>query len=376
MTTLKNLTIYLENEIIKDGYITFDRHIIEIGQGDCDGIDMAGKLLIPGFIDQHIHGAYGSDVMDALEHSLETMSQSLPLEGTTSYFATTMTETSDGIKNALASVKTYIETNQKPGAELLGVHLEGPFISKTYKGAQRLDAISDPSISLFDMYNKASGYNIKQVTLAPETKDALPLIKHLNQLNIVASIGHSDASYDVTQEAITAGASLFTHGYNAMRPLHHRDLGVVGAMLLHEETYAELICDFVHTSKPAAKLLYKNKGKDRLILITDAMRAKGLKDGVYNLGGQHVIKKGLEARLEDGTLAGSVLKMDDAVKNFKTLTNASIETIIAVASANPAKLHRIFDRKGSIAVGKDADFIIIDEDINIYETYCLGIRCY
>ena len=161
-----------------------------------------------------------------------------------------------------------------------------------------------------------------------------------------------------------------------MRPLHHRDLGVVGAMLLHKETCAEVICDFIHTSKPAVDLLYKSKEKDHLILVTDAMRAKGLKDGIYQLGGQRVIKTGLEARLEDGTLAGSVLKMDDAVKNFKVLTNASIETLVRVASVNSAKLHCIFDRKGSIAVGKDADFIIIDEDINIFETYCLGIRCY
>ena len=376
MTTLKNLTIYLENDVIHQGYIVFNQHIIEIGQGDCDGIDMEGKILIPGFIDQHIHGAYGADVMDASEAALETMSQSLPLEGTTSFLATTMTETDDQIIHALENIETFMRLNQKPGAELLGVHLEGPFISKTYKGAQRLDAIRTPSIDLFDTFNKASGNHIKQVTLAPEIDGAIELIKHLKTLNIVCSLGHSDASYQQAHDALLDGAQCFTHGYNAMRPLHHRDLGMVGAMLLQDDAYAELICDFIHTSVPAAKLLFSNKQSKRLILVTDAIRAKGLKDGHYTLGGQDVIKIGNEARLKDGTLAGSVLKMDDAVKNFRKLAQIPIETIIKVASENPAKLHQVFDRKGSIEVGKDADFIIIDEDINIYETYCKGIRCY
>ena len=376
MTTLKNLTIYTEKGILEHAYIQFDKKIINIGTGDIEGIDMDGKIMIPGFIDQHIHGSHGADVMDATPRALEMIALSLPQEGVTSFLATTMTDTKENIIKALENVNDHITQNEKPTAECLGIHLEGPFISPIYKGAQRADAIQMPDIELFKTFLDASGHHIKQVTLAPEIPNALPLIDFLKTKSIVTSIGHSNATYEDVKTAIEHGSNCFTHAYSAMSKFHHRDIGIVGGMFLHDESYAELICDLIHTSAEAAKILYRQKTDDKIILITDAMRAKGLSDGTYSLGGQKVIKSLNAARLEDGTLAGSALKYDQGVRNFKDVTQADLTSLIKVASENPAKLHNLFHRKGSIAIGKDADLLIISPNIDIIETYCKGVRCY
>jgi len=375
MTILKNLTLYLKDQIIEKGYIVFDHKIIEIGSGDIEGgIDQKGKLLIPGFIDQHIHGIKGYDAMDANFDEFKEISKHLPFEGTTSYLATTMTDSKENIISALERIRFFKENNNQTGAELIGIHLEGPFISPIYKGAQREDAITLPSIELFDEFYKKSGNLIKQVTIAPEIPNAMPLIKHLVKLGIVPSIGHSNAKDVDVMEALSVGANSFSHGYNAMSRLHHRDLGVVGMMLLDNESYAEVICDEIHASKLAVKLLYKNKTSNKLILVTDAMRAKLLGEGKYQLGGQDVFVNQDQARLTDGTLAGSVLRMIDGVKKMKAIANCSMSELIQMASYNPAKLHKIDDKKGSIDIGKDADLLIVDNDLNIYETYCRGIK--
>jgi len=372
MTTLKNLRIYLPNQMIEKGYIVFDHVIREIGTGDVNGIDMDHQILIPGFIDQHIHGVYGYDAMDAINEAYKKISEMLPKEGTTSFLATTMTDSSQNIIEALKHMRSYHENDNQKGAHMIGIHLEGPFISPVFKGAQREDAIILPSIEQFELLNKASGNLIKLVTLAPELEGAYPLISYLKNQNIVASIGHSNASDQHVIQALNLGASCFTHGYNAMSRLHHRDLGVVGMMLLDNQSYAEIICDGIHTSELAIQLLYKNKTSRHIILVTDAMRAKLLDEGIYALGGQKVTVKDHQARLSDGTLAGSVLKMIDAVKKMKQITQCSLEDIIQMASYNPAKLLKIDHIKGSIAVGMDADFIVMDDSLNIQQTYCRG----
>lgn len=371
MKTLKNLTIYSEEGIIENGYIIFDSTIKEIGQGDIEGTDMEGKLLIPGFIDQHIHGLLGQDAMDGSYDGLETIATNLPKEGTTSFLATTMTETKENILKALKNIANYRENNSLVGAEILGVHLEGPFISTEYKGAQREDAIQEVSIELFNEFYKASGESIKEVTIAPEQQNANALITYLTSIGIVSSIGHSNATGNEALDALKHGASCFTHGFNSSSKFHHRDIGTVGAMLL-SDGHAELICDRIHTCENTVRLLYKVKDSDKTILITDSMRAKALDDGEYELGGQTVIVTGNEARLENGVLAGSVLLMSDAVKNMKEITNCSIEDIILMSSTNQAKLHNIYDRKGSIAIGKDADLLVVDSDLNIQNVFCKG----
>ena len=375
MQTLKNLNLYTPDGVITNGHITFAEQIVSIGSGDVEGIDMKGRLLIPGFIDQHIHGVAGADVMDASDEALAVLRRELPKEGTTAFLATTMTEQDDAILAACTAVKRYLKGTHDCGAEILGIHLEGPFISPVYKGAQREDAIKNPSVERFNAYQQAAGGHICHVTMAPERPDAAQLVSHLVKTNVTVSIGHSDADDKTVENALALGARCFTHGYNAMSRIHHRNLGVAGMMLLDDEAYAEIIPDLVHTNAHAIRLLYKAKTADKMIMVTDAMRAKGLDDGRYALGGQDVIVSQGEARLPDGTLAGSVLRMIDGVRHVKDITGCKIEDLVKMASTNPARLHGIADRKGLIKVGLDADFLIVDEDLNLYETWCKGVRC-
>jgi len=375
MKTLKNLTIYTEDGIIKNAYIKFEKQILEIGKGDIEGIDMKGKILIPGFIEQHLHGGYGADVMDASLEAIETLVKNLPKEGITSFYPTTTAASYDEIIDVLTNIKNYKDLNfEIIGADIAGIHLEGPFLNEKFKGAQKVETFVNPDVKTFNSYNKASGNLIKHVTLAPEVNGGLDLIKHLVKNKIVASIGHTNATDVEAESAIKLGATHFTHAFNAMSMLHHRNIGAVGTMLLNDDAIAEVISDEIHVSPKAIKLLYKSKSYKNLILITDSMRAKGLSDGEYELGGQNVIVKDNQARLKDGTLAGSTLAYDQGVKNFKKINNCSIEQIIQLTAINPAKIHHIFDKKGSIKVGKDADFIITNENLDIIETYCRGTK--
>ena len=373
MTTLNNCTIYSEDAILENASITFDHTIKHIGKTNELGIDLLGAIVIPGFIDEHIHGLNGQDVMDASMDALKIIARNLPYEGTTAFLATTLTEDKETIIKALKRINLYMNTPDSfPKAELLGIHLEGPFISCEYHGAQAKENISEIDISLFDEFQKASGNHILHVTYAPEKDKTFDFTKHLVKNGIVPSIGHTSASYAEVKKAIDAGANCFTHGYNAMSKLHHRDIGAVGAMLLHNETYAEIIADKIHVSKEAIKLLYLNKTSDKLILMTDSTRAKNMPDGNYLLGSYEVSLKNNMVTLKDGTLAGSVLKMHDAVTNFKEITNASLKELIQMASVNPAKIHHLYDRIGSIRVGKDADLLVLNNNLEIISVYCKG----
>jgi len=280
-----------------------------------------------------------------------------------------MTQSEENILKALNAVKNYA---RKSGARVQGVHLEGPFIAEKYKGAQPLEFIKKPDKRLMDRFIKASGNKIKVVTLAPEQENAKELIEFLAENKIVASIGHTQSDFATVEKALSWGASSITHTYNAQTPLHHREAGVVGAGLMLDELYNELICDLIHVCKEAVKILVKNKPKDKLILITDSMRAKHLPDGESELGGQKVIVKDGQARLLDGTLAGSVLKMNVAVKNMVEKVGVDFCTAIDYATANPARSIGIFDSVGSIDVGKNADFAILDDDFNVLGTIIDG----
>lgn len=373
MNILKNLKIVVCNEIIENGYIKFTDKIIEIGTNSLEGIDMGGKYLFPGFIDIHTHGANGYDFMDKDLEGIGVIASELPKEGTTSFFGTTMTESILSIKEALGVIDKF-RSEQNLSAELIGIHLEGPFISTKFKGAQRKDAIQDISIELFKEFQESANNFIKQVTLAPELENAMLLIDYLTKCKVVTSIGHTNTSNKQAEEAIKHGANCFTHLFNAMSPLHHRDFGAVGTALLHDEVYTEFICDRVHTNDDTIKLLYKVRPIDKIILITDSMRAKNLKQGIYSLGGQTAIVNKNSARLKDGTLAGSILRMDQAMRNFHKVTNCSIQELVKVTSTNAAKLHNL-KTKGIIRKGYDADFVIINSDLKIIETYCKGNRC-
>ncbi len=325
-------------------------------------------LVLPGYIDQHVHGAAGCDAMDATTAAISTMAMTVAQEGVTTFCPTTMTQSVENINKALANIKQYIEENHPEGAKVLGVHLEGPYISKDYIGAQPLSYVQNPGVESFKKYQKASGNHIRIVTLAPEVSGSEELIPYLVQEGIVASIGHTASKFQDVKKAVGLGARNLTHTYNAMRPLHHREIGTVGAAFLLDDLACEIICDGIHVSVPAMQLLLKNKPKDKVILVTDAMRAKAIGEGESELGGQKVFVKNGEARLGDGTLAGSVLTMDRAVRNMINLVGLPIEQAVDMATINPAKNLGIDKEEGSIAKGKKANFVVVDENFNVKMT--------
>lgn len=366
MLGLKNVNAYVEGKgIIKTDIAIKDGKISAIGSGIVDGelISVSeNAIVVPGFIDQHIHGAFGSDGMDGTIKDLSNIASAVASEGTTGFLATTMTQSPENIKKALTAVKDYVNAKSEEGAEVLGVHLEGPFISPKHVGAQPLEYVANPSKETMQKYVEYSGGNVKIVSLAPEVEGAEELIKYLKENGIVASIAHTGAKYKDCENAVKWGMTNVTHTYNAQTGLHHRDVGVVGSALLFDELSCELICDLIHVSAPAIKLVVKNKKADKVILITDAMRAKHLPDGESELGGQLVIVKNGEARLVDGTLAGSVLKMNNAIKNVVKVVGVPLETAIDFATANPAKCLGIYDKVGSIKEGKRANFAVLDKN--------------
>lgn len=368
MKGFKNTWIVTEKGLEKTS-LTYDEKFVTIGKNE-EGLQELPEeyVVVPGFIDEHIHGAAGSDAMDGTMEDLGKIANALASEGTTAFLATTMTQSPENITKALKAVKAYRELSPESGAEILGVHLEGPFISKDFVGAQPIEYVAKPSVEVFKKYQDASGDCVRIVTLAPEVEGSTELIKYLVSQNIVASIGHTNATYVDVKKAVEAGATNLTHTYNAMKPLHHREVGTVGSGLLFDELNCECICDGIHVSGPAIQLLHKNKPADKMTLITDAMRAKHMPDGVSELGGQVVIVKNGEARLENGTLAGSVLKMNNAVKNVMKFLNLPLEEVVKLASQNPAKNLGVFDQVGSIKEGKRADFVILDKDLNVVQT--------
>ena len=335
-----------------------------------------GAIVVPGFIDQHIHGAAGADAMDGTVQALSTIANAVASEGTTGFLATTMTQSPENISKAMNAVKEYVASNPEEGAKVLGIHLEGPFISVKHIGAQPLEYVAAPDIAVFDDYNAKSGNAIKIVSLAPEVEGADELIKHMTANGIIASAGHTDAGYKDIEKAIDSGLANITHTYNAQKGLHHRDVGVVGSAMLFDSLNSEAICDLVHLSAPAIKLLIKNKPHDKFTLITDSMRAKHLPDGLSELGGQEVIVKDGEARLRNGALAGSILKMNTAIKNLVLMLDVPFTDAIDFATINPAKNLKIDDKVGSIKVGKNADLTVLDGEFNVLLTIREGKTIY
>lgn len=368
MYKFENVLAYIEGEGLKRTNIPFGERILPFG-GDGEAIAVPDDCIVfPGFIDEHIHGAGGADAMDATEQSLAVIADTIAEEGTTTFLATTMTQSQSAITAALQAVARYRKANRLDGARLAGVHLEGPFIALKHKGAQPAEYVAKPSVKLFDEFNAASGNCIKIVTLAPEEEGAGELVAHLVETGVVASLGHTGAGEADIRAAVANGARGITHTYNAQSPLHHREIGTVGSALLYDELVCELIADTIHVSVPAIKLLVKCKSAQNLTLITDAMRAKGLPDGVSELGGQTVYVKNGEARLADGTLAGSVLKMNRAVGNLVEKAGVPLLQAVDYATANPAKTLGIYQETGSIRPGKKADFAVLDRKFDVYMT--------
>lgn len=309
-------------------------------------IDATGLKVIPGLIDVHTHGCIGIDAMDA---DFEPMCKYNAKHGTTSFLPTTMTM---GYDDLLKVTNAKTDFN---GANILGFHFEGPYISKKYKGAQNEKYIKDPNLKEFSQFK-----NVKMITIAPELNGAAEFIKGICD-KVVVSIGHTDCDYDTATAAIKAGANCLTHTFNAMAPLHHRNAGPIGAGF-ENHIYAQLICDGFHVSKPMVLALYKLFGADRLTLISDSIKPAGLPDGEYDSGGLKVILRNNEARLADGTIAGSTATLLDCVKKAVEF-GIPFDDAVRMATATPAEMLKI--NKGKIAVGYDADLLLIDGNFNI-----------
>jgi N-acetylglucosamine-6-phosphate deacetylase len=269
-----------------------------------------------------------------------------------------------------------MDKKNKTGAEILGVHLEGPFLSRKYAGAQLPDYLMKPSVENFKHFETTSGNTIKLVTLAIEEEGALQLLNYLKERNIVVSAGHTAAGYKEMKKAVENGLTCVTHTYNGMRPLRRDDIGTVGSAFLFDELYCEAICDGIHISEPAIKVLCKNKPVDKIILVTDALRTKYMPDGIYYELEQVLVLKDDVARLEDGRLAGSVLKLNKAIRDIMKFAKIDFETAVKFATENPAKNLGVFDIMGSIKENKLANFAIVDKELNVYQTIRNGIEIY
>lgn len=334
-------------------------------------IDERAAYIVPGFIDQHIHGAGTADTMDNSDEALKAFASTLPKEGTTSFLPTTMTYDLGVVKEVIAKVDEH--QHAKDEAIMLGIHMEGPFISPDVMGAQNPIYQVDPNIEIFDMLDERR--ITKVITYAPELDPNFAFTKHMHKLGVVASVGHSNASADLVNEAIANGLNNFTHFHNASSGHHHREPGVVTSGLMNKEIKVELIVDGIHLNPTTVAAVYEIKGYENIILITDSMRAKGAKDGEYDLGGQKVYKKGMEARLASGVLAGSVLEMNHAVKNMIEFTACPVEQAFMMASYNVAK-HLGVETKGLIAEGYDFDVTVLDENFNVLQTFVAGEEAY
>lgn len=370
MKAIINGKILLRNEILEGKNIIFDDKIINITDEipkDCEIIDANNNFVSPGLIDIHIHGNMGKDTMEGTDEAIDTISKSIARHGVTSYLPTTMTMDEESITKALESIKRGMNRNIK-GAKVIGAHLEGPFINKIYKGAQNGNYIVNPSYELVKKYEDV----IKVITYAPEEDKNLEFTKDIKRnTNIVLSIGHSAATFIEARDAIRLGASNITHTFNGMTGLNHRDPGVVGAALT-TDTYCEFICDTIHITKDLFQFILDSKTKDKVVLITDSMEAGGLENGTYSLGGQAVIVKDGAARLESGSLAGSVSSLNSMVRNFYKNTNLKLNEAVHLASLNPARSIGIDEYKGSLDIGKDADITIFDENLNCKMTISNG----
>lgn len=365
MKAIINGKIIIKNDILENKVLIFDEKIIDICEevpNECEEvIDAKGMYVSPGLIDIHIHGNCNSDTMDNTIEAIETISKGICKNGVTSFLPTTMTMGKNDIYKAFENIKECM--NRKiDGAKVIGAHMEGPFINGGNKGAQNDKYIEKPNFEFIKDYLDV----IKIITYAPEVDKDLEFTKEIKKnTNITLSIGHSGATHEIAKKAINYGASNITHLFNAMTPISHREPGVVGAALMND-AYCEIIADEVHVNKEMFQFVLNNKGKEKIVLITDSMRAGGMGDGKYDLGGQDVYVKGNAARLMSGNLAGSILNLNKAVYNFFKNTNLTLNEAINMASINPAKSIRIDDKKGSLEIGKDADISIFDEEMNCY----------
>jgi N-acetylglucosamine-6-phosphate deacetylase len=344
------------------------RDEIRVPSGATDFV-ATGLTVVPGFVDVHIHGAGGHDVMEAEPRALDRITSTLARHGTTSMLATTVTAPVEDTCRSLEGIAQYIRSKEGKGngllaAEILGIHLEGPFISPVRRGVHPLEAIAQPSIEIFNRFLIASGGLVKILTLAPELPGAMELIEAAVASRIVIGMGHTDADYDQGRAAIRAGARHTVHTYNAMRPFLHRDPGILGAIMTDPEVTAEIIADGIHVAVAAVQVLLGAKGFDSVLLVSDGIGATGMPDGDYRLGNFEVNVKGGVARNAEGKLAGSTLTLDRAIRNVVAYGVPLLEAV-RMATVMPARRVGLAGKKGVIAPGADADIVALTPDLRV-----------
>lgn len=373
MKVIINKRIYTGEDVIENGFIRFGESIAQVDDmnryvpADGDEVqDVDGDYIVPGFIDVHSHGGYGFDCMDASADEIDRMVRLMTVrEGITTYFCTTMTQTTEHIESALVRIKEAAKKN----TVIRGIHLEGPFISEAYKGAQDASFIKKPDEKLLERWNDLSGRLIRLVTYAPE--EALPAFESWCRHNgLTLSAGHTNATYGCLCQS---GATHVTHLYNAQRGLNHREPGVTGFGMLTDGVYTELICDGVHSHPKMVYMAHRMKGSRQIELVTDSMRAKGMPEGKSELGGQTVYVKDGTARLADGTIAGSVLTYIRAFQSIMDFAKADIADAVLMSSVNQAREFGLTS-KGSLLRGKDADMVVLSRDHAIEAVYSMGNR--
>lgn len=379
MKAIRNGVLLVKERELEGLALLFDRKIAGIiPEGDipegCEVIDARGKYVSPGLIDLHIHGSLGEDASDGSEQGIRTIAKALLRQGVTSFLPTTMTISWQDIEAAfdiIRKLKPVSRLADFDGAQILGAHAEGPFINPKRKGAQAEKDIIPPDARRILKHKDI----VRILTMAPEMPGGLEAIRTIAaESDIVVSIGHTDATFEEAQAAIGAGASYVTHLFNAMSGLNHRRPGVVGAAL-QAPVATELIADTFHVHPGLFAFLHALK-QDKLVLVTDCTRAGGLGDGAYTLGGQDIFVKGIECRLADGTIAGSVLKLNQAVRNLRDVGGVSMAGAVSAASLNPAAAIGLAARKGSLEVGKDADIVLFDRAVEAKMVFVGGALKY
>lgn len=373
---IKNAKIYWNGMFVMGDLLVEDGKISQVGTIDkhvynAKVMDVQKQYVVPGFIDLHTHGAYGVDVNAASADDLEKIGRFFASQGTTSWLGSVLTDTREKTLWCIEQFLKYKESNPA-GANMLGIHLEGPFLASEYKGAMPEHLLKKGDALLLAQYQKAAKGNIRYLTVSPEVEGVPEMISQCEKMGIVVAIGHSGADYDTAMEAIQNGAKSSTHTFNAMKLLHQHFPAILGAAL-ESDIYCEAICDGRHLHPGIVRLLLKTKGHNKVVAVTDSIMAAGLPDGEYMLGVNEVVVKDGDACLKStGVRAGSTLTTHQALKNLMKFTGESLEKILPLLTENPARLIGEYDRIGSIAEGKDADLVILNEDYDILHTIVKG----
>ncbi|MEH7376343.1 N-acetylglucosamine-6-phosphate deacetylase [Neobacillus drentensis] len=367
---------FLEDGVAGPGYMEikegkFGSFFVTLPTEAAYVINYEGKWIAPGLVDTHIHGFKNHDIMDNALEGLKAISEGLLSCGVTSFLPTTLTSSPEMLNEVVTMIgENYTKVK---GAKIKGIFLEGPFFTEKHKGAQNTKYFCDPSVEMLETWQKHSNHFIKKIALAPERKGAMEFIEHAVNDQVTVALAHSDATYTEAKYAVEKGASIFVHTFNGMSGLHHREPGMVGAAMNLPEVFAEIICDGHHVHPAAANILMNARGRRKTVMVTDCMMAGGMPEGNYQLGEFPVEVKNGAARLESGSLAGSILQLKEAVKNAVDWGIATPEEAFYMASTAPAKSIGIDGECGMIATGYDADFIVLTPELELTATYLDGV---